>query len=276
VPNGSRTATCESGAPVLSFYGTRAVFTSNASDLLPNDGNGAVDVFAVARPGQVQFDTATPSVHENDLLPAVIVTRVGGADGTVSVAFNATAGTATANVDFTPVSIRVVFGPGETSKLVRIPIARDAIVEPPETVILKLSDPAGGATLGDPATAVLTILDATPSRFFDVTPQVQVSQRPRRSTEAGGRARIKVTLTNAGETLHGPIALVLDGLLRKVKLLRAAGVTGQLPPLGSPLVQAAVDELAPGQSLVFDLVFTNPNRKHIHFKPRVIVGPGLP
>jgi hypothetical protein len=274
-PAGDHTGNGQSVGPALSADGTRVVFFSDATDLVADDTTRG-NLFTVVRPGQVQFDTATPSVHENDLLPAVIVNRVGGADGTVTVAFNATAGTATANVDFQPVSTTVVFGPGETSKVVRIPITRDAILEPPETVRLTLSNPTGGATLGDPSRAVLTILDAVPSRFFDVTPQIQVSQRPRRSAGARGRARLKVTLTNTGEALHGPLALVLDGLPRGVKLRRAAGTTTQLPPLGSPLVQANVDGLVPGQSLVFELEFANPNRNRIHFVPRVIVGPGLP
>jgi hypothetical protein len=275
-PAGDHAGNRRSEFPVLSADGTRAVFFSEATDLVANDTTGS-NLFAVARPGHLQFGAPAFSVAENSGSPALItVTRTGGADGTVSVTFRATGGTATPGADFLPVSGKLVFGPGEVRKTFNVFIVRDGLKEPPETVLLTLSNPTAGADLGSPATAVLIINDGIPSRFFDVTPQIQVSQRLRRSGTARGRARIKVTLTNSGEALHGPLALVLDGLPRKVKLLRAAGVTAQLPPLGSPLVQAGVDGLAPGQSLVFDLEFASPKGKRLRFVPRVIVGPGLP
>ena len=53
----------------------------------------------------------------------------------------------------------VVFGVGELSRTISIPIANDGVVEPSETVLLALSNPAGGAALGAQKTATLVIVD---------------------------------------------------------------------------------------------------------------------
>ena len=65
-----------------------------------------------------------------------------------------------APADYTAVSQTVTFANGDTAnKTVSIPIVNDTSVEPNETVNLALSSPTGGATLGSPSTAVLTITD---------------------------------------------------------------------------------------------------------------------
>src|SRR5207249_5081302 len=68
-------------------------------------------------------------------------------------------GTATAGSDYTATSGTLTFGAGVTSKIFAIPIVKDTLDESDETVNLTLSNPTGGATLGTPDTAVLTIID---------------------------------------------------------------------------------------------------------------------
>ena len=62
--------------------------------------------------------------------------------------------------DYTAVTQTVNFANGDTAnKTVNIPIINDTAAEANETVNLTLSNPTGGATLGSPSTAVLTITD---------------------------------------------------------------------------------------------------------------------
>ena len=62
--------------------------------------------------------------------------------------------------DYTAVSQTVSFADGDTAnKTVNIPILNDVLVEGNETVNVTLSSPTGGATLGSPSTATLTITD---------------------------------------------------------------------------------------------------------------------
>src|SRR5690606_18582172 len=69
------------------------------------------------------------------------------ANGTASVA------------DYTPVSGTLQFAAGQTSASFEVPILPDQEVENSETVLLSLSNPAGGAELGSRPGAVLIILD---------------------------------------------------------------------------------------------------------------------
>ncbi len=76
-----------------------------------------------------------------------------------SVHFATANGTATAGSDYTAVDLTVNFAAGETSKTVSIPITNDSSIESSETVLLSLSGPSAGATLGTPSSATLTIAD---------------------------------------------------------------------------------------------------------------------
>ena len=77
----------------------------------------------------------------------------------MTVDYAATAGTATAGVDFALTNGTLTFLPGETSKTFFVPIIDDLVVEPTETVNLTLRNPSGGAPLGGQNTSVLRIVD---------------------------------------------------------------------------------------------------------------------
>ena len=69
------------------------------------------------------------------------------------------AGKATAGVDYEPRSQTLTFAAGQATVTATIPIMPDTLAEGAETVKLLLTGPAGGAVLGSPAEATLTIQD---------------------------------------------------------------------------------------------------------------------
>ena len=148
-----------------------------------------------AQPGQLRFSNATYSIGENGGSMTITVQRINGSDGAVSVNYATSNGSATAGSDYTSASGTLNFANGETSKTFTINITDDAIFEGNETVNLTLSTPTGGATLGSPATAVLTIADnevAQPGQF-------QFSSATYSVNENGGQVTITVNRVNGSD-----------------------------------------------------------------------------
>lgn len=118
---------------------------------------------ATPNPGAIAFSASTYSVAENVSggKAAITVSRTGGSTGTVSVSYATSDGTATAGLgnDYTATSGTLTWLEGETDKTFEIDILADTTPEANETVTLLLSNPSGGATLGMPNTARLTIAD---------------------------------------------------------------------------------------------------------------------
>jgi hypothetical protein len=125
----------------------------------------SVTLFVIApgqtqpQPGQFQFSLSDFQVNENGGTATITVNRINGADGTVSVQYQTANGTATAGQDYTAANGTLTFNQGETSKTFQVNILQDTLVELAETLTLTLSNPMGGATLGSPSTANLTIQD---------------------------------------------------------------------------------------------------------------------
>jgi len=114
-----------------------------------------------ATPGSLQFSAANYNASEGIGSPTVSlsVTRNGGT-GAVSVSYASADVTAVAGSDYTAVSNVLNWAAGDTAaKSFTVPIADDALVETAESFTVSLSGPTGGATLGSPATATVTIAD---------------------------------------------------------------------------------------------------------------------
>lgn len=111
-------------------------------------------------PGSLRFTTTTLQVAENAGQGSIGVERVAGSDGAVTVVVAATAGSADAGSDFSPSSEILAWNDGDGgTRTFSVAIVDDETPEANETVNLMLSDPTGGATLGNPSAATLTILD---------------------------------------------------------------------------------------------------------------------
>ncbi len=109
--------------------------------------------------GTLQFGAPSYSAGEGAGSVTVSVTRAGGSSGAVSVNYAASNGTATAG-DYGAASGTLTWANADAAaKSFTVSIVNDSTVEPNETVNLALSAPGGGAALGSPSSAVLTIVD---------------------------------------------------------------------------------------------------------------------
>lgn len=117
-------------------------------------------VAATSEPGTLSLGTATQSAGEAAGAFNVEVRRSGGTDGAVSVAYDTADGSARAGADYTGASGVLSWADGEASaKSFSVPIINDTNSESSETLTVRLSSPTGGAALGSPSTATLTIVD---------------------------------------------------------------------------------------------------------------------
>jgi Calx-beta domain/OmpA-like transmembrane domain len=153
--------------------------------------------------GALQFSAGTYSAADTAGSATITVTRTGGSNGAVSASFATSDGTGKAGTDYTTTSQTVSFAAGDTAaKTVSVPVKVNGTVAGDETVNLTLSGSTGGATLGSPATAVLTITQTTaPAPSPPTTTRVTVVGKG-----GGGATR--------------PIELALLGLLALARLIR--------------------------------------------------------
>ena len=113
----------------------------------------------ISPPGEFHFHQSGYSVDEDAGTATITVERVNGSSGTAAVNYATSDGTATAGSDYTAASGTLTFADGETSKSFIVTILNDSLTEGDETVTLTLSGATGGATLGSPNPATLTIRD---------------------------------------------------------------------------------------------------------------------
>jgi uncharacterized repeat protein (TIGR01451 family) len=106
-----------------------------------------------------QFSNSTATVSEGAGSVTLTVTRTGDTSGVGSVKFETSDGTAKQRSDFTFGYGTLQFGPGESSKDIRILITNDVLVEAAETLQVALSNPSGSSSVGSPGTATITIND---------------------------------------------------------------------------------------------------------------------
>jgi hypothetical protein len=109
--------------------------------------------------GTIQFSAANFNVTESGGSVTVTVTRSGGSASGVTVDYATSNGTATAGLDYTATNGTLSFAAGQTSRTFTVSIANDGTPEANETILLTLSNPAGGAVLGTRSSATVTITD---------------------------------------------------------------------------------------------------------------------
>jgi hypothetical protein len=89
----------------------------------------------------------------------IVVTRQGDTSLQATVNYATSDGTATEPEDYEATSGTLTFAPMDTIGVIIVPIVPDSAAEDDETINLSLGNTSGGAVLGSPATATLTIFD---------------------------------------------------------------------------------------------------------------------
>lgn len=269
---------------------------SNPTNASFGDNQGLGTILDDDNPGKFSFAFAPYSGTEHDTV-TITVARTNGTAGTVSVDYATSGGTASPGTDYTPVAGTLIFGDGETTKTFNVSLADDLMPEPTETVNLVLSNPIGGATLGVPSIAVLTIFDndngallnlagevrkADNTPVQNVTMTLQGAQNATTTTDANGRyafanlapnSNYTVTPSAIGYTFN-PISQQLNNLVNdnlSVNFTATAAPSRQLRIIGGDTTPtqnvnvvvelvAQGDENSVGFSLNYDsTILSNPN-----------------
>lgn len=138
-------------------------------------GGWSIDV-DTRDPAPVAFNLGALTVPEGGTA-VVDVVRTGDPLFAGSVTVATTSGTATAGSDFTPVSQRLDFAPGETTKRVEVPVLADGPGEAAQDFSIVLGNPEGDVAVGTPGAVGITI-PADPGGAFDDVPTGDESKPP--------------------------------------------------------------------------------------------------
>ena len=140
--------------------------------------------------GTLQFSAATYTVVETGPAVTITVTRTGGSDGPIGVAYATSNGTAT-SANYASNSGTLAWNDGDVNPK-SFTVTPHSVPLPPResrTVNLALSTPTGGATLGTPTNAVLTITSSsTPSTLKFAAANFTVSESEGTATIIVSRA----------------------------------------------------------------------------------------
>ena len=159
-------------------------------------GAATLTILDTNQPGALQFVTGHASVNESTGKAQVVVTRVGGAVGTVTVAYATVDGNARAGVDYLPVAGTLTFKPGQTTQVITVPLVDSTLFKGNRAFGVILGHPGGGATLGAPNGEVVTIVD-------DNISTVQFAATSTIVSETAGVALVSVSRTGTGTALVG-------------------------------------------------------------------------
>ncbi len=200
--------------------------------------------------GAFEFTSASYTVPENGLDALVTIRRVGGTDGTNSVDFTTSDGTAVAGTNYLSRNVTVVFPPGEVLKTVAVPVMDDGVVTPDLTVNLNLSNTTAG--YGDQTNAVLTIqnVDSTVSfstpNFF-VAKNVLTGEADIHVIRSGttiGTCQVDFLTTTNGTAVPGldfyPTNVTVTFNPGEMDKVVQVGITNNLLPRGNQTVVFAL------------------------------------
>jgi Domain of unknown function (DUF4394)/Calx-beta domain len=160
------------GQPASKLYAVNGASAQTPTDqrgqAVPvGDFDGLVNGLAFLPSERLQFGAPSIAAREGDRTVQVPIIR-NSTDGdgvTTTVSYATADGSAKAGKDYSATSGTVTFQPGETVKLVSIPVLDDRRSEPSEAFTVTLSNPSGGVALGSPRSSTVTINDDDPGRW---------------------------------------------------------------------------------------------------------------
>ncbi|WP_299982099.1 autotransporter domain-containing protein [uncultured Pseudoteredinibacter sp.] len=186
--------------------------------------------------GEFNFSAASYDVNEDAGSATITVRRTGGSNGDVSVNYATSDDSASASSDYSSSAGTLNWASGDTTdKTFSVAINTDILNEPTEKVLLTLSSPAGSATLGSQANAVLNILN------INEPGAPEISKEDISVTDFDGDGLVEVVLDATGK-------IVSDDPISDVNWIKdgdtiATGMTtsAKLPIGTHPLRVVAID-----------------------------------
>jgi hypothetical protein len=160
--------------PAANAGGTAAItitLKDNGGTLNGGQDTSAPQTFNItvtAIGGSLSFSSPTYGTTESSGSTTITVKRAGDLSRAVTVDYAtsgdtgvpcSTPGAASPKCDFTSALGTLKFAAGEDTKTFTVLISQDSFVEGPESFTVTLSNQTGGAALGSPATATVTIAD---------------------------------------------------------------------------------------------------------------------
>ncbi|WP_084539781.1 Calx-beta domain-containing protein [Azorhizobium doebereinerae] len=169
------------------FQATPGAGGTTAGGFLVNGRSADGGMPAPALPTISVSDASVSEGHAGLADLAFTVTLSAASATAVTVAYATGNGTATAGSDYTAMTGTLTFAPGETSKVLHVPVSGDTVVEANETLTLSLSAPSG-ATIADGSGTGTIVND-------DVAPVVPVVSVADASVTEGNSGAVDLAFT---------------------------------------------------------------------------------
>nr|XP_057927104.1 adhesion G-protein coupled receptor V1 isoform X2 [Doryrhamphus excisus] len=175
--------------------------TATVNILASDDGHGVIS-FNTSKPFLLKEPTSASGLSDSMAALHVVRNPEEGTFGTVTVQFTITdANGSLADDDLMPAQGFVVLEDGVKFKMLEIRAVLDAEPEVNETFTVSLSNPTGGARLGDPLHTLITVLEnIAPSGLFRIGPTLDRSNTEVMANEDGGTIFITVSRSNGLES----------------------------------------------------------------------------
>ena len=169
----------------------------NPSRATLDDARGVGTIAADPMPG-LTIDDAAPVAEGNDAV--FTVTLHPQSSQVVTVEYTTEDGTADAGDDYTTIAETLTFSPGQTTKIIRVPVLVDSTQESSETFTVELSTPIG-----------TTLADSTGLGTITADPMPGLSIGDAEPVAEGGAAVFTVTLRPATNHVVSVTYTTMDG-----------------------------------------------------------------